>query len=113
MDAVLAHRLISEFLEVAPATMVADAAETLSGEALLHMVHTRAGAQAACAVLAYGTAKDRKKAVKAMKGHVRTAAQDEWGHAVIMTALSVVDDTALLKKIIIAELQVGRRGLVL
>lgn len=38
------------------------------GTALLHMVHTRDGARAACAVLAYGTAKDRRRVVKAMRG---------------------------------------------
>jgi hypothetical protein len=60
-------RLVAEYIEFAPASLVADAAESLSGDPLLHMVHTRDGVAAACAVLAYGTAKDRKKAVRAMK----------------------------------------------
>lgn len=107
MDCQLAHRLAAEYMSAAPASLVADAAESLSGEALLHMVHTKDGATAACAVLAYGTAKDRKKALKAMKGHVGAAARDEWGHLVVLTALGVVDDTAALKKFIAAELQVG------
>lgn len=33
-------------------------------------------------------------------------ARDEWGHLVLITALSVVDDTTLLRKSIVAELQV-------
>lgn len=116
-------RLLSEYMELAPASLVADAAENLAGEPLLHMVHTKVGlagqrgdwrwkkgaegpstaagswvgpqpactaraallycvcvyqgatlffslqegAKAACMVLAYGTAKDRKKALKAFK----------------------------------------------
>lgn len=40
----------------------------LAGPALLRMVHTRHGAYVGCAVMSYGTPKDRKKAVKAMKG---------------------------------------------
>eukprot|EP00951_Prasinocladus_malaysianus_P022481 scaffold188423_cov18-Prasinocladus_malaysianus.AAC.1 len=33
-------------------------------------------------------------------------AEDEYGHLVLITALSVVDDTALLRKMIVAPLQV-------
>ena len=40
-------------------------------------------------------------------GHVKTMARDEWAHLVLMTALDRVDDTALLRKYIIAELMVG------
>ena len=145
--------------------MAADAVESLSGEPLLHVAHTHDGARAACMALAWGTPKDRKKAVKAMKvrawglgacfwatsgapatrreealpapspcfhcccprsrscpppahtppppppqGHVPALARDEWGHLVLITALSVVDDTTLLRKGIVAELQVCVRG---
>lgn len=107
MDCQLAHRLAAEYMTAAPASLVADAVESLTGEPLLHMVHTKEGATAACMVLAYGTAKDRKKALKAMKGHVGAMAKDEWGHLVLLTASSVVDDTAALKKFIASEIQVG------
>lgn len=50
---------------------------------------------------------DRKKLVKAMKGHVMKMATNEWAHTVLCTALSVVDDTALVAKNIVAELKVG------
>ena len=106
MDCQLAHRLIDEYLTEAPASLVADAVESLSGDALLHMLHTHHGCAASCMVLAYGTAKDRKKAVRALKGHVPAAMQDEWGHLAILTALSVVDDTSMLKKFVVAEIQV-------
>ena len=35
---------------------------------MLRMIHTQHGAYVGCAVFAYGTAKDRKKAIKSMKG---------------------------------------------
>jgi hypothetical protein len=35
-------------------------------------------------------------------------ARDEWGHLALITALSVVDDTALLRKTVVAELQASR-----
>jgi len=107
VDAQLAHRLAAEYLANAPAGLVIDAVESLSGEALLHMLHTKDGATAACMVIGYGSAKERKKAVKAMKGHVGTAVVDEWGHLAIATALSVVDDTTILNKFIISAIQVS------
>ncbi|KFM22722.1 Pumilio-like protein 24 [Auxenochlorella protothecoides] len=105
VDCALVHRVLAEFMALAPASLVADAVGPLSGEALLHMVHTREGAAAACAVLAHGSPKDRKAAVRALKGHVARMALDDWGHLPLITALSVVDDTALLRKFIVTELQ--------
>ena len=68
-----ADRLIAEYLEHAPPAAVEDAVETLAGPNLLRMVHTRHGAAAAVAVIAYGAPKDRKKAVKAFSGAVHAA----------------------------------------
>ena len=36
-------------------------------------------------------------------------ALNEWGHAVLCTALSVIDDTALVAKSVVAELKVRIR----
>ena len=169
-------RLIAEYLAAAPASAVEDAVQTLAGPNLLRMAHTHDGATAACCVLAWGTAKDRKQAVKAMygagpqgvgsecgpatcainvanehtgalrllfckgpcrtaggcqrllspscqcgtyarvsrwwssvvSGHVTTMAHDQWAHLVLLTALSRVDDTALLRKSIVSDIQVSR-----
>jgi pumilio homology domain family member 6 len=134
-------RLIAEYLTAAPTSAVEDAVQTLAGVNLLRMAHTHDGAAAACAVLAYGTAKDRKQAVKAMQGkpelivqqaaiaaehrstcgrmcygvcscvvvassgHVKTMASDQWAHLVLITALTRVDDTALLRKHVVSDLQ--------
>ena len=57
-------------MDAAPASAVADMAEMLAGPNLLHMVHSHAGAHVACRVLALGTAKQRKKVIKAMKGEL-------------------------------------------
>jgi len=49
-------------------------------------------------------------------GHVKTMAEDEWAHIVLIAALTFTDDTALLKKSIVPELlvrlllSVGRPG---
>ena len=57
-------------MDAAPASAVADIAEMLAGPNILHMVHSHAGAHVACRVLALGTAKQRKKVIKAMKGEL-------------------------------------------
>ena len=61
-------RLLAEYLEFATPRAVAEAVEMLAGPPLLRMIHTRHGAYVGCAIMAYGTPKDRKKAIKAMKG---------------------------------------------
>ena len=40
-------------------------------------------------------------------GHVQTMATNEWGFTVLCMALTVVDDTSLVSKVIVAELKVG------
>ncbi|GIL88103.1 hypothetical protein Vretimale_13967 [Volvox reticuliferus] len=103
----IVHRLVKEYLECATGLTVEEAVETLSqtGEAVLRMVHTHEGAAAACMVLAYGTPRDRKRIVRAMKGHVAAMAVDEWGHTVLCMALACVDDTALTSKVLVGELK--------
>ena len=39
-------------------------------------------------------------------GHVMTMAVNEWAYVVLATALSVVDDTAMMAKVIVAEMKV-------
>lgn len=104
LDPAPMHRLVSEYLQLAPADMVADAVELLSGQSLLRMVHTHEGARAGCMVAVYGTPKDRKKLVKAMKSHATKMALDEYAYVVLLAVLLAVDDTQLVRKNVIADL---------
>lgn len=102
-------RMLAEYIAASPGTSVAEAVQLLSGPPLVRLVHTKEGAQVACAVISYGTAKDRKKAIKGLAGQAESIlkmAQDEFGHAVLLCILDTVDDTALLKKQILPEIQV-------
>lgn len=67
-----------------------EAIDSLTGEALLRMVHTRHGAWVANAVLCYGTAKHCKSLVKAMKGiapviHMKTLTLTALGPSQVST----------------------------
>lgn len=111
----LTHRLLREYLEAAPGSLVAEAIDTLAatGGNALKMVHTSDGAAVCCAAFAHGSARDRKRLVKGMKGHVAQAAANEHAHAVVSTALAVTDDTALTGKVIVGELKVREMRLCL
>jgi pumilio family protein 6 len=104
-------RLVWEYIENSSEVTMAEVVDNLCGPFLLRMVHTRDGARASCAVLRAAGAKDRKKVVKAMKENVERLASDEYAHVVLICALGVVDDTALLRKMIVAPLQVRNPNL--
>lgn len=109
VDCALAHRVAADFVLAAPSSLAAEASEAVCGEPMLHMLHTRDGATACCAAVAYATAKGRRKALNALKSHVPAAARDEWGCLVLVTLLGCVNDTAKAKKAIVQEYQVRTR----
>ena len=57
-------------------------------------------------LLGGGQRDDDLKGLLFVSGHVHDMAVNEWGHAVLCTALSVIDDTALVGKSIVSELKV-------
>lgn len=99
-------RLVSEYMRLAPSDMVQDTVESLIGEATLRMVHTHEGCRVGCMVAAYSTPKQRKKLVKSMKGHVLKMCLDEFAYIVLIKTLAVVDDTEMVRKALVSELQV-------
>ena len=100
-------RFLAEYIAVSPGSSVAEAVQLLAGPPLVRMVHTKHGAQVNCAVISYGSAKDRKKVIKAMAEHVEKLVNEEWGHIALICALTLVDDTTLLRKSLVPELQVS------
>lgn len=70
------------------------------------MAHTHDGAAAAAALLAWASAKQRKKAAKAMKGHVVKMCLDEFAYIPVLQILSRIDDTQLARKGLCGEIAV-------
>lgn len=66
---------------------------------------TKDGAQVVMRCLALGTAKDRKAMTKSLKPVSDQLAAHEAGHLVLLTAFDVIDDTVLVSKTLIPELQ--------
>ncbi|CAH9136747.1 unnamed protein product [Cuscuta epithymum] len=105
LDHSIIHRAIVEFLSIADQSSAADVIQQLSSADLVRMMHTRDGSRIAMLCVKHGSAKDRKKIIKGMKGKIEKIARDKFGSMVLVCILSIVDDTKLLSKIIICELE--------
>ncbi|XP_064992644.1 pumilio homolog 24-like isoform X3 [Musa acuminata AAA Group] len=80
---------------------------------LAWMIHTRDGLKICILCVKHASAKERKKVIKGIKGHVRKLSLDQLGSLLLVCVLSVVDDTKLVTKIVIRELQTMLKDLVL
>ncbi|KAJ8502883.1 hypothetical protein ONZ45_g11351 [Pleurotus djamor] len=67
-------------------------------DVLAEMVHTKDGSRVVREFLAFGTAKDRKTVMKALKPHIERICLDEEAQFVVFTALDVIDDTKQVAK---------------
>ncbi|RWR94227.1 Pumilio RNA-binding repeat [Cinnamomum micranthum f. kanehirae] len=113
VDHSIIHSVLIEYFSIANKSSAADVIQQLSGPLLVRMIHTRNGAKVGMLCVKHGSAKERKKIIKGMKGHVGKVAHDQYGSMVLVCILSVVDDTKLITKVIIRELQAILKELVL
>lgn len=100
----IVHRALMEYLTIADKSSAADVIQHLPGPSFIRMIHTKDGSRLGMLCIRHGSAKDRKKIIKGMKGDVEKIAADRFGSMVLVCILSVVDDTKLVSKIIIREL---------
>ncbi|BBG93141.1 pumilio 24 [Prunus dulcis] len=113
IDHSIIHRVLIEYFTIAEKFSATDVIKQLSGPLLVRMIHTRDGSRVGMLCVKHGSAKERKKIIKGMKAHVRDIALDKAGSMVLVCLLSVVDDTKLITKVVIHELQENLKDLVL
>eukprot|EP00252_Welwitschia_mirabilis_P011378 TRINITY_DN25592_c0_g1_i1.p1 TRINITY_DN25592_c0_g1~~TRINITY_DN25592_c0_g1_i1.p1 ORF type:complete len:664 (-),score=128.81 TRINITY_DN25592_c0_g1_i1:363-2354(-) len=111
VDHSIIHRVLFEYLSVSDELSIRDVVQQLSGPLLIRMIHTKDGSKVGALCVRHGSAKERKKIVKGMKGHALKIAYDEYGSFVIMCILSFMDDTSLVNKFILSELADDLKGL--
>ena len=104
VDALPVHVALREYLKVAAAAGLSEVADAIAGQHLLHIVHTRPGAQAAAIVVGGATAKQRKRLARELKPHLRKVAFDDQAYLVLLAVLTLVDDTVMVGKTIVQEL---------
>lgn len=74
------------------------------GDLLKNMAFTKSGARLVCLLLAHGDAKDRKILLRTYKDTFQLLSGDPHGHAIILAACDLVDDTKLTSKSIFPEI---------
>ncbi|RDX94671.1 Pumilio-like 24 [Mucuna pruriens] len=113
VDHSILHRVLLEYFSIADKSSVTDIIQQLSSPLIIRMIGTRDGAKIGILCVKYGDAKERKKIIKGLKGHIEKTAYHQYGCMVLVCILSVVDDTKLITKVIIRELQSILKELVL
>ncbi|XP_022156022.1 pumilio homolog 24 [Momordica charantia] len=113
VDHSILHRVLMEYFTIADKSSAADVIQHLSNSLLVRMIHTKDGSRIGILCVKHGSAKERKKIVKGMKGHVKKIAHEQHAIMVLVCIISVVDDTKLIKKIIISELENDLKELIL
>ncbi|XP_029775817.1 pumilio homolog 3 isoform X2 [Suricata suricatta] len=99
----LVHKVFLDFFTYAPAKLRSEMIEAIR-EAVIYLAHTHDGARVAMHCLWHGTPKDRKVIVKTMKTYVEKVANGQSSHLVLLAAFDCIDDTKLVKQIIISEI---------
>uniref|UniRef100_A0A8D2DWS9 Pumilio RNA binding family member 3 n=1 Tax=Sciurus vulgaris TaxID=55149 RepID=A0A8D2DWS9_SCIVU len=95
----LVHKVFLDFFTYAPPKLRSELIEAIR-EAVVYLAHTHDGARVAMHCLWHGTPKDRKVIVKTMKTYVEKVGQ--YSHLVLLAAFDCIDDTKLVKQIIIS-----------
>nr|GEV05758.1 pumilio homolog 24 [Tanacetum cinerariifolium] len=113
IDHSILHKALVEYLTIADKTSAADVIQHVSSALLVRMIHTKDGSKIGILCIKHGSAQERKKIIKGMKDNVSKIALDRFGSMVLACILSVVDDTQLVKKAILRELQTKLKELIL
>ncbi|XP_063770025.1 pumilio homolog 3 isoform X2 [Pseudophryne corroboree] len=98
----LVHKVFLDFFNHATPKIRSEMIEAIR-EAVIYLIHTHDGARVGMHCIWHGTPKDRKVFAKTMKTFVEKIATGEFSHLVLLAMFDCVDDTKLVKQIIISE----------
>ncbi|XP_055680778.1 protein penguin [Lutzomyia longipalpis] len=97
VDNSLFHGVLVEYLTECSDEDKLEMATAFSG-LLASLASTREGTRAATLCFWYGTAKERRSALKHLREHVEKVCVHEFGYYLILAILHTIDDTKMLKK---------------
>ena len=97
------QELLAEYIDVAGATEVRSLA-SVAADNVVHLISTRAGTRAAASLVTYGTAKDRKRIMKSLKGYSRSGLLHHDAYLAILRLVQLTDDTVSVQKNLLNEL---------
>lgn len=103
----IVHAALDEYLNVILQECSAEKVRELCSmlaPTLVHLAHTKPGVHCALNCVKILDAKNRKKIVRSMKGHMRALAENEFGHRLLIGLMEWIDDTKLVGKAMTTEL---------
>jgi CPL (NUC119) domain len=78
---------------------------TQLGDSTLKLMSTKPGARVCCVLVSAATAKDRKRMIKSLKGHVLESLNHDSAHLSVMRLVDVTDDTVNVQKSLLEEIR--------
>jgi len=100
------QELIHEYFNVATPNEIRSIASSLVDHSI-HLLSTRPGALVVAGCVTYGTQKDRKRIMRSLKGYTRSSLLHRDAYIAVLRLVDVTDDTVLVKKSVLNELQVN------
>ncbi|XP_018429811.1 PREDICTED: pumilio homolog 3-like, partial [Nanorana parkeri] len=97
----LVHKVFLDFFCHATPKIRSEMIEAIR-EAVIYMIHTHDGARVGMHCIWHGTPKDRKVFTKTTKTYVEKLATGEFSHLVLLAMFDCIDDTKLVKQLIIS-----------
>jgi pumilio family protein 6 len=97
------QELAAEYVEEASCNDVRAMAPTVVDHSI-HMLSTRAGTRVVAACASYGTAKDRKRIMKSLKGYTKSSLLHRDAYLAILRLVQMTDDTVSIHKSVLAEI---------
>ena len=98
------QELLDEFLQVVPPSEARSLASGPASDHSIHLLSTKAGTRAVAWLIAYGTARDRKRVAKSLKGYSRSGLLHRDAYLAILRLVQLTDDTVSTHKLVFHEL---------
>lgn len=97
------QELLAEYIGVSKPTEIR-ALAAVAADNVVHLLSTRSGTRAAAALITYGTAKDRKRIMKGLKGFARSGLLHHDAYLAVLRLVQLTDDTVSVQKNLLNEL---------
>uniref|UniRef100_T1J1K3 PUM-HD domain-containing protein n=1 Tax=Strigamia maritima TaxID=126957 RepID=T1J1K3_STRMM len=107
----LIHKVLLDYLEYCDETDRNEMIDTIK-LSVVQILHTRDGSRVALKCIWNGSAKIRKLIIKSFKMNVTKICKEKQGHLVLLAIFDCLDDTELVKKIIISEIITNFRDII-
>ncbi|XP_032674343.1 pumilio homolog 3 isoform X2 [Odontomachus brunneus] len=100
----LLHTILREFFGVC-STEDRNELIVMLREFIVALTQTKMGAKVAVQCIWHGNNKDRKIILKAFKENIKSICTSEYGYTTLLALFDAMDDTVIVKKIVLTELQ--------